>query len=88
MKTILIVIAIVAVGFAWDSALHGKININGTIYHPIYGKYPAVVPFEQGMSIYPGQSAMGSVPLPPELEELERRGRELERKRKVKAVQS
>lgn len=33
-----------------------------TILHPIYGSYPEEVPFEQGMTIYPGQSAILEIP--------------------------
>ena len=29
-----------------------------TILHPIYGSYLEEVPFEQGMTLYPGQSAV------------------------------
>ncbi len=31
------------------------------IHHPIYGDYPAEIPFEQGMTLMPGQSAVGTI---------------------------
>jgi hypothetical protein len=33
---------------------------NGIIHHPTYGDYPEKVEFEQGMTIMPGQSAVGT----------------------------
>lgn len=39
----------------------------GRIRHPDYGTYPATVPFEQGMTIAPGQRTVGTIaiPMPP-----------------------
>ncbi len=34
---------------------------NGVISHPVYGDYPETVPFEQGMTLHPGQSAVGNI---------------------------
>lgn len=33
----------------------------GEIIHPVYGSYPEIVPFEQGMTLMPGQSAEVSI---------------------------
>jgi hypothetical protein len=44
--------------------MHG-VRIGENIYHPLYGKYPAVVPFEQGMDILPGQAAQVAIPFCP-----------------------
>ena len=32
-----------------------KPDVDGNINHPIYGNYPETVPFEQGMTLRPGQ---------------------------------
>lgn len=38
-------------------------KINGYIYNPVlFKKYPAMVPFKTGMSIYPGQMAIMGTP--------------------------
>jgi len=34
---------------------------NGMIHHPTYGSYPEVVPFEQGMTLHPGQKAIHTI---------------------------
>lgn len=39
-------------------------DAQGLIHHPLYGTYPKEVPFEQGMTIYPGQQAVFYVPSP------------------------
>lgn len=41
--------------------LVGPIQIGGTMIHAIYGIYPAVIPCEQGMALYPQQSCRGVV---------------------------
>jgi hypothetical protein len=38
-------------------------DADGYINNPIYGRYPAEVPFHQGMDILPGQSAVVIIPL-------------------------
>ncbi len=32
-------------------------DANNIIHHPDYGDYPVIVPYEEGMTLYPGQSA-------------------------------
>ena len=41
----------------------------GFINHPKYGKYKAVIPFEPGMDIMPGQSAIVNIEIRIHLEE-------------------
>ena len=38
-------------------------DAKGIIHHPWYGDYPAVVPFQQGMTLMAGQQAMGAFEL-------------------------
>ena len=55
-------LAVVALGIAvachWWGPGSKVVEKNGVIHHPKYGTYPKVVPFEQGMTIMPGQSAI------------------------------
>lgn len=53
----LMAVAIAGSVFSCDLAMRGKVKVNDTIYHPLYGSYPAVIPMKQGMTLYPGQSA-------------------------------
>jgi len=55
----LIFVSLVFLLFVWHlETWRPIVGTDGMIHHPIYGEYPAVVPFEQGMTIYPGQSAI------------------------------
>jgi len=49
------------IGYGYEYFKYPPINIlprsNGIIHHPTYGDYPEEVPFEQGMTLMPGQSA-------------------------------
>mgnify|MGYP001581460795 CR=1 FL=1 len=42
----------------WLFTANLKPDTQGIIHHPIYGDYLAEVPFERGMTIRPGQSAI------------------------------
>lgn len=44
---------------------------DGMIEHPTYGRYPSQVPYEEGMTLYPGQTAVGAVVVPMESTEKE-----------------
>lgn len=39
-------------------------DASSNIHHPVYGAYPDTVPFEQGMTLMPGQSATMTLDIP------------------------
>jgi len=44
-------------GLHWWGPGSKMVEKDEMIHHPKYGTYPKVVPYEDGMTIYPGQSA-------------------------------
>jgi hypothetical protein len=40
-------------------------DADGIIHHPIYGDYPAYVPYHEGMTLYPGQTMRFRIPIEP-----------------------
>jgi len=68
------------VGWMWiDILRHPSVEklerSNGQIYHPTYGDYtygdyPETIPFEQGMTLMPGQSTVGTIMIEIPVEQL------------------
>jgi hypothetical protein len=50
----------------------GPIRIGDDFYHPLYGKYPVIVSYEPGMTIYPRQAVRQAVRWSSRLDEIRR----------------
>lgn len=66
-KAILISLAILLIFVIIGQILkyqRNKVTVsNDIIHHPVYGDYPKVVEFKQGMDLMPGQTAIFNLPI-------------------------
>lgn len=66
MRFFLVGVLLVAAAFVFfisrfPSCDHLKPDAKGMIHHPFYGTYPAVVDYQDGMTLRPCQSAVGKL---------------------------
>ncbi len=64
LGVVIVLVLVLLVWFMRRPPAWATPDAQGIIHHPRYGDYPATVPFKEGMTIMPRQTAIASLEIP------------------------